>query len=395
LALLARPVYAQAAPPLDVHAETDAARDLLTQAMAAYRMGDYQSAFRLSRSAYLDHFERIELPLRVINQDLTLDMEFRFADLRSKIQLHKPAAVVEPSVANVRDGLIEIDGMFGGVGLVAPLIALSSSFVIALREGLEAMLVIGAVLGALRSSHSRQLGRYILIGAGLAIIVSLVGWVLLHGAVSAAPVAQQVISAAASLVAVGMLLWMNAWLLRRRDPKRWMEMMRARTWIAMTSGSALGLALIGFSAVLRQGVETALLYEVLLGYSMGVTGYVALGALTALVGMVVAAWALIRTGRTISPVVFRRIAVPLLMLLSTAFVGGAIYQLQESGYVSTTSVINAFPRLPYFAAELTGIHPTAEGLGAQIALVVVYGVVLIWMRLHMSKVTALQAQGSV
>lgn len=372
---------AQQAAPVDVTSQTAGSRELLTHAMVAYRQGDFQGAFKLSRAAYLDYFEQVEPPLRVINQDLTLDMEFRFADLRSKMQTHRQPAEVETSIARVRDGLIEIDGMFGGMG-VAPLIALGSSFVIALREGLEAVLVIGALLGALRAGQGRGLGRYVLIGAALAGLLSLILWGLLHTLLSSTPIAQQVISAAASLVAVATLLWVNVWLLSRLDQRRWMETMRARAWAAMASGSAAGLILIGFSAVLRQGIETALLYEVLIGYSRGVLGYVTAGALVAVVGMIGAAWLLARAGRNVSPTAFLRIAIPLLMLLSVAFIGGAVYQLQESGYLTTTSIIRNFPRLPYFVASLTGIHPSAEGLGAQVALILIYTAIFVGWRLH-------------
>src|SRR5437763_1695447 len=63
---------------VNVSAEAQQIRDLLQQAMRAYRLGDYQSAFKLSRAAYLDHFENIEIPLRAMNGDLTLDLEYRF-----------------------------------------------------------------------------------------------------------------------------------------------------------------------------------------------------------------------------------------------------------------------------------------------------------------------------
>jgi high-affinity iron transporter len=371
------PAFAQDAAPVDVHSETAVARDLLTQAMAAYRKGDYLSAFKLSRGAYLEHFELIEPPLRVLNQDLTLDMELRFADLRAKFEQHKSAALVEPVVASVRDGLTEIDAMFGGVGMVAPLIAFGSSALIAIREGLEAMLVIGTLLGALRTQQSRGLARFVLIGAGSAVLVSVVGWLALHTALSVAPVAQQVISAVASLVAVGMLLWVNHWLWRRRDPRRWLEMLPARTWAAVTSGSAIGLGLIGFSAVLRQGIESALLYEVLIDYSAGVLVYIALGLVGGLLFIGILAELMVRTGQRLSAATFLTIAMPLLMALSIAFVGGAVYQLQESGYLVATSIIRNFPRLPFFVAELTGIHPTAEGIGAQLGLIVLYGLYIL------------------
>src|SRR5437868_5776727 len=84
-------------PSINVAAEVQAIRDLLQQAMRAYRLGDYTSAFKLSRAAYLDHFENIEIPLRAMDGDLTLDLEYRFADLRSKMQQGASATEVEAS----------------------------------------------------------------------------------------------------------------------------------------------------------------------------------------------------------------------------------------------------------------------------------------------------------
>ncbi len=379
-ALMLSVTSSHAQTPVDVTTQTAGAREMLNQAMQAYRKGSFQEAYKLSRAAYLDYFEQIEPPLRVVNQDMTLDMEYRFADLRTKMQNRKPPEQVEPSTAKVREGLIEIDGMFGGVGVLAPLIAFSSSFAIAIREGLEALLVIGTLLGALRAGQRQGLGRYVLGGAALAVLASMAVWSVLHTLISTTPLAAQVISAVASLAAVGTLLWVNVWLLRRLDSKRWMETMRARAWAAMASGSAAGLVVIGFSAVFRQGIETALLYEVLVGYSQGVVGYVGLGALIAVVALIGLAALLTYGGYKVSPRAFLRVAVSLLMLLSVAFVGGAVDQLQQSGYLPLTSAIRNFPRLPYFVASLTGIHPTIESLGAQAVLILVYGVIWIGLR---------------
>jgi len=351
------------------------ARELITQAMAAYRRGEFQTAFKAARAAYLDYFENAEPPLRAVNHDLTVDMEFRFADLRSKLQLRRSPEEIETSVAAVRAGLLEIDAMFDASGArLAPLIAFSTSAVIALREGLEALLVIGIVSGALRSTRTRRMGRYLLLGACAALLASFAAWMLLHGLLAAVPVAGQVITALASVGAVAMLLWVNVWLMRRLDQRRYLETLSAKAWAALASGSAAGLLLVGFSAFFRQGLETALLYEVLLGYGKRSEAFIALGAAAALIGMFALTALWVRAGRRVAPAAFLRLAMPLLMLLSVAFIGGAVAQLQESGYVPVTSAIRLVPRLPYFIATLTGIHPTYETLGAQAVLLCVYGV---------------------
>src|SRR5438105_1971981 len=75
---------------VDVPAQAELIRDTLQQSMHEYRLGNYDTAFKLARAAYLDHFESIEIPLRVMNADLTADLEYRFADLRGAMDAHAP-----------------------------------------------------------------------------------------------------------------------------------------------------------------------------------------------------------------------------------------------------------------------------------------------------------------
>src|SRR6476469_8438560 len=125
----ARNASAQATPTgaVDAAAEVAAIDDLLQQSMYAYQHNDHAGAFKLARAAYLDHFENIEIRLRVMDPDLTSDMEFRFADLRTLMQAGAPASQVETKARQVRDGLAEVDRLFAGSGVVAPTFALITS----------------------------------------------------------------------------------------------------------------------------------------------------------------------------------------------------------------------------------------------------------------------------
>jgi high-affinity iron transporter len=71
------------------------------------------------------------------------------------------------------------------------------------------------------------------------------------------------------------------------------------------------------------------------------------------------------------------------MIMSVAFIGTAVEQLQGSGFIGATSLLGIVPRLPNLVAQLTGIHPTVETLGAQAVLTLVYLCGFIWMRTHM------------
>jgi len=310
-------------------------------------------------------------------------MEYRFADLRTKMQQGADATTVETAELSVRSGVDEIDTTFNGTGIAAPALAFTSSFTIIFREGLEATLVIAALFAYLQAGQSRALGRYLLYGVGAAMIASIASWAIVHYLISITPVARELLEAAISVLAVAVLFWVNFWLLRRADQKRWMEFMRARAWAAMTSGSAIGLTLLGFTAVYREGLETALFYEALAFIGQQVGLYILLGFIAGLIGLGVLGYGLLRTGQKMQVVGFLKIAVPLLMIMSVAFIGTAVEQLQGSGFIGATSVLSIMPRLPNLVAQLTGIHPTVETLGAQAVLALVYLGGFAWMRTHM------------
>jgi high-affinity iron transporter len=378
---------------VNVTAETEAIRDLLQESMRAYRLGDYQDAFKLSRTAYLDHFENIEIPLRVMDADLTLDMEYRFADLRTKMQAGAPASDVESAVRSVRDGLDEVDVMFSNTGVLAPALAFGGSFTIIFREGLEAVFVIAALLGYLRATGSRSGRRQVLIGIGLAVMASFLTWILLRFIIQIAPVGRELLEAVVSLVAVGMLFWVSFSLVSRLDRQRWMEFLRAQAWATMASGSALGLIGLGFTAIYREGFETALFYEVLLGLSKYAELYVLAGFLTGLAALFVVAWLTLRVGRKLPIKTFLTVAVSIVMFLSVAMFGQAVRELQEAGFINATSLIGIVPRIPRTVAEFTGLHPTVETLTAQAVLLSVYvvGGIVMWWRTRRYRIAPVRA----
>ncbi len=379
-------------PTVNVSAETQFIRDLLQEAMRAYRLGDYQNAFKLSRAAYLDHFENIEIPLRALDGDLTQDMEFRFAALRTKMQQGAPAPVVEAAAQSVRDGVDEVDAMFTQTGALAPTLAAVSGFSVIFREGLEAVLVLAALLGYLRASQGQALGRYIFYGVGLAIVASIISWLVVHYLLGITPVTRELLESVISFIAVGVLFWVNFWLLRRLDQKRWMEFMRARAWSAMASGSAMGLVVLGFTAVYREGLETALFYEVLALMGRQIELYLFIGFVVGVVALLAITWVILRTSHKLPISRFFQITVTLIMALSVAFLGSAVNSLQEAGFIGATSLLGVLPRLPHVLAEFTGFHPTVETIGAQILLTLVYVCGWIVMQIRQRKTAPLPKQ---
>ena len=144
--------------------------------------------------------------------------------------------------------------------------------------------------------------------------------------------------------------------------------MRARVAAAIAAGSALAFAGLGFTAVYREGFETVLFYQALAIFAEGLGLWVALGVATAAVALGVVAYAILKLGRRLPVKPMLTAGASILLLLSVAFAGNAVRSLQGADWVSVTPVDGDWARLPVFVAELTGIHPTREGLTVQAVL---------------------------
>jgi high-affinity iron transporter len=243
--------------------------------------------------------------------------------------------------------------------------------VIIFREGLEAVLLISVLLGYLEKAKATQYRRPILLGMAGAAVASVLTFVLLRTLLTALPLGREVLEAVTALVAVAVLFYVSFWLVARLEQKRWLEFLRARVWTAVSVGSTTALVLVGFTAVYREGFETALFYQALLSFGPGLGRWVALGLGLGIVVLAVAAWMILRLGRRLPIKAFLGTAVVLLMITSVAFLGNAIRSLQEADVLPLTRWAN-WPRTPIFVAQSTGYWPSRETLLAQGLLSAVY-----------------------
>src|SRR5437764_7543232 len=134
--------------------EVTQARALVSQALAEVKAGDRARAYRHARAAYLDHFEVVEIPLRLRDASVVLDVEFAFAQLRNDIRDGEPVDQVRHDVRDVRALLTDVDRLLASKGLAAPALAFGFSFSILFREGVEAVLLIALLLGSLAAGSA-------------------------------------------------------------------------------------------------------------------------------------------------------------------------------------------------------------------------------------------------
>jgi high-affinity iron transporter len=348
----------------------DETRASIDQTLALMKSGDAEQALAEAKSGYLSHFEKVETPLRVADNELTVEAEFQFAAIRTAIQDHRPLDEIRDEIVKLRGMLDAAERAITDAGIGAPALVTSQSFLILFREGFEIVLLLSVLLGYLEAARSPHFIKPILGGVALAAAATVVTVLLMPAIFSVIPVGREVLEAVVALLSVAVLFYVSFWLIARMEHNRWMEFVRARLWSAISVGSTASLVAVGFTAVYREGFETALFYQSLLSFGDGLGGYVLLGIGLALVALALVAIAVFRLGRKLPVRTFMNVAVAMVMATSVAFLGNAMKALQAADVITYRRTSG--PRLPIFLAEATGIWPTVPSLVAQIGLTSIY-----------------------
>jgi high-affinity iron transporter len=350
--------------------QLDNTRRSVDETLALLKGGNAQQALQQAKDGYLAHFELVETPLRVVDNALTIKTEFQFATIRTAISDGKPVDQIRDEIIELRDLLDQAERKLTDAGVGAPALVTGQSFLILFREGFEIVLLLSVLLGYLEAARSPQYIRPILYGVALAAAATVLTVLLMPTIFGLIPVGREVLEAIVALLAVAVLFYVSFWLIARLEHRKWMEFVRARLWSAVSVGSTASLMAVGFTAVYREGFETALFYQSLLSFGEGLGWYILLGVALACVALAGVAFAVFKLGRKVPVRTFMNAAVALVMVTSIALLGNAVHTLQAADVITFRRT--AGPRLPIFLAEATGIWPTVWSLLAQVVLASVY-----------------------
>jgi high-affinity iron transporter len=360
------------ASKLSVRNNIDHIRLSLEDMLKQYSKGSYDEAISTSRSAYLDSYENIEVPLRPINPDFTLDMEIKFAELRNLIQAKSSYEKVQDKAFEIRQGLDESERLVSGTGVIAPTIAFSTSFSIIFREGLESALIIGAILTYLEALRNERFKKHVFYGIAIAVSATAVTWFIAQYIIEISGVNRELIEAIAGISAVAVLFWVSFWVLNKVETKKWIEFVKAKVWKATTTGSVLVFVMLSFFTVYREGFETVLFYQAMLSFAKYMEFYVIAGLVLGLAIIVGVVFLIRKLGKKLPLRVLFGLTMGIGAYMSIAFMGNTIRSFQEAGYIPTTHMIGIIPRLDINLVKMTGIHPTLETTVAQILLLSIY-----------------------
>ena len=339
----------------------------LDKSLAAYRAGEHEQAYDLSVAAYLEGFELVESSLDNVNPTVRKDTEKSLMSYRQALQDGLPLAQVEQHLNIAKGKLKESADLLGNDGLSQSL-SFVSGLLILLREGLEAILVLAAVLAFLRNTGQQSAVRSVHVGWGLALFAGLLTWAAAAYLIDVSGAQRELLEGFTALFASVMVLWLGVWMHDRRHAAAWQDYIKSSL---VSGGGRFGFALLAFFSVYRELFEVILFYETL-WLQAGPAGHNAVlaGAATALVLLIGLAWVILRGSAKLPLALFFGINAGLLCALSVVFAGHGVKALQEAGIFGTRPVT-------FFEFDWLGIHADAYSLGAQalalLAIGVLYG----------------------
>jgi high-affinity iron transporter len=360
--LVAHPEAVRAAAP----APLAITRDHLDKTLTAYRRGDRGQARHFAISAYLEGFELIEAGLDNVDPDLRKQTEREMMSLRSVIADNAPADTVAARIATINTLLDRVDAKLSGDALSSTA-AFISSLIILLREGLEALLVLAAIIAFVVKTGRKDALPYIHAGWIGAVVLGIGTWFVASHLISISGASREMTEGFTALLAVVMLLYVGYWLHNRSNSKAWQTFVKGHVMAALSKRTLWAMAGIAFLAVYREFFEVILFYETLLG-QVGPNGQqaVMMGIVVAAVLLVLLGTAILKFSVRLPIGPFFSVTAGLLALMAVVFAGNGIAALQEAGVLKATFV-------KFINVPVLGIHATAQGLimqGIVLALVI-------------------------
>jgi len=335
---------------------------LLDQALNAARDGRSSDAGDKAFDAYIA-FEPLESTTRAKNPGLIAAMEAHFAEFKAAVRSGDLDAA-----GRARDAIdLSLPTV---VELTKPAAsgwgAFFESFLIILREGFEAILVIGAVAAFLIKTGHRERLKSLWIGGALAVVASAITAVILSTILGAVPASRELIEGGTLLVAVAVLFSVSYWLISKVEAAKWQAFIRDKVNNALQHGGGRALVFVAFLAVYREGAETALFYQALFNEGPNVAFPLSMGIVAGFVALGVIFTLFYRFGVRIPLRPFFSVTSVLLYLMAFVFMGKGIRELQEGNAISLTAI----PGFPH--SELLGLYPSWEGVLAQFALLLLF-----------------------
>jgi high-affinity iron transporter len=357
----------------DTGADFDVIDTALDQMEQAVKAGEYDLAESARLEAYAILESGPEAKLVVFAPQMKQPIEDLFwygagehPGLAALIGRKAPASEILASRQALDAQLNEAQRALAGMNN-APVAIASNAAVIVFREGLESVLILASLFGSMKVGAQRTLRRPLWLGTVVALVVTVITWLLAQGLLTTLASYGERLEAVVSLIAIAVLLIITNWFFHDVYWTGWMANFhrQKKRIIGGEAGQFLGLVLLGFSSIYREGFETVLFLQALVleAGTATVLGGVAVGlAGTLLVGLLVfVVQAKLPHKKMLT---FTGILIGAVLL---QMVGNTVHVLQVVGWLPIHPIELLTPLLPYWTGMWLGLYATWEGILLQFA----------------------------
>lgn len=372
----------------------EAVNELLDTAFTAYKGKDFEAALDSLNTAQYNVYEDSKLALRIYEALSLADREevdARFSELkgiargekflRNAFQREtrelrnvinaKASAIDEKEAEEKAAQAAEAAALAANEGESEQsntrLLIFLAAFGIIVREGLEAILIIAAIIAYMVKSGNGKSLKNVYIGAVLGIVASFLGaWALAaaKSAFAGAGQSQEVIEGVTALIAVCVLFYVSNWMISKSEAAAWSSYIDGKVQSSVERGSSFALAFTAFLSVFREGAEVVLFYQPML--SEGNPGMVWAGFGVGCVLLVFVYLAITKLSIKLPVKVFFTATSILMAIMCVSFLGAGIKELAEGGVFDAVLRVPGIPENDVL--QVLGIYPFLETLVPQLIL---------------------------
>lgn len=251
----------------------------IQDAIARYQGGDAKNAILDIQDTYFDRFEASGMENKIGSRDSAFKttLEAYFTRLVSLMKAGQPVERLNAEASALAQDLQKAVTMLGE-GEETQWSLLLYSLMIIVREGLEALLIVAAIVAYMVKNNHQDKLPLIRQSVIVALIASVITAAIFQMLFTNSGASRELLEGITMLIAVVMLFFMSYWLLSKVEARHWKAWLEGKLSHSLSRGSLVGLWLTSFLAVYREGAETVLFYYALIGDANTVSGHMAIGA---------------------------------------------------------------------------------------------------------------------
>ncbi|WP_375214729.1 FTR1 family protein [Raoultella sp. C349492] len=344
-------------------------------ALARYQRGEAEGAIQDIQDSYFDRFEASGMENKIGSRDAAFKttLEAYFTRMVSLMKAGQPQEKLTEQAAALEQDLQKAVALLGE-GEETHWSLLLYSLMIIVREGLEALLIVAAIVAYLIKNDHRDKLPLIRQSVVVALVASVVTAFIFQLLFTNSGASRELLEGITMLIAVVMLFFMSYWLLSKVEARHWKAWLEGKLSHSLSRGSLVGLWLTSFLAVYREGAETVLFYAALIGDAQGVGGHLAIGG-GFIIGCVVllVAWLVMRYSVVRLPLKpFFMFTGGFMYLMAFVFAGKGVLELVE-GKLFQPTLVGGIPEIGWL-----GVYPYVETLIPQ-AILLIAALVALWI----------------